>query len=606
MSNYNYDRFGAVRSAAAGSIEDPSTTNTNNSSGDNMGLYPPPQTSRPLSTQQLSLVRSLPLNNSCVECETPSPDWASVTYGIALCLECAGVHRGLGVHLSFVRSLTMDDWTDDQYRRMVQGGNGKWKDYWNLHGGKDKVSIEVNGSGDVVDKDALRRKIRLEYESNAARAYREALSLNAKACRSRNDPSTLRSASTEFAPAPQFEGDAVVLAEEYPPSLQELLQTQAWPFALGLISSGKSTFVLLAWVALGISGAYGIRWWGCNKLEAIQVITSSLPSLNPVAQGYMGASTVSDGCSSTFNMIAMGVLTLTAGIPYFLLRRFALKIATSLLVNREDAFKSAKNLLMDRISMGRAQRLKRCDVYYPAVAEGNELRAKYGLIFYPGALVDRTAYAPIATRMSELGILVAVANLEPYRLISNLTNYPIREEMMHILSDSVLLSKQGSWTVDKWAIGGHSMGGHVAIAVVANELSSTVKKVVLWGVSSYPDASWFPCKRTLRKIPDMDVILINGSNDEIVGNVTKYYSNAERDFEKKMPPRIQFGSLTKKDRGYTHHLTIEGGNHSGCAHYGPQTNPRPDGVRSITLEQQQRRMAEATTDFLLGGTTKRD
>ncbi|TFK85435.1 ArfGap-domain-containing protein [Polyporus arcularius HHB13444] len=68
-------------------------------------------------------------NKRCIDCNNPNPQWASLSFAVFLCLQCAGVHRGFGVHVSFVRSVSMDTWQEEQIKRMQQGGNAPFREF---------------------------------------------------------------------------------------------------------------------------------------------------------------------------------------------------------------------------------------------------------------------------------------------------------------------------------------------------------------------------------------------------------------------------------------------------------------------------------------------
>ncbi|KAK3228883.1 hypothetical protein Dsin_000764 [Dipteronia sinensis] len=56
----------------------------------------------------IDVLRRVCGNDKCADCGSPEPDWASLNLGVLVCIECSGVHRNLGVHISKVRSLTLD------------------------------------------------------------------------------------------------------------------------------------------------------------------------------------------------------------------------------------------------------------------------------------------------------------------------------------------------------------------------------------------------------------------------------------------------------------------------------------------------------------------
>ncbi|KAH8930423.1 ArfGap-domain-containing protein [Atractiella rhizophila] len=71
-----------------------------------------------------------PGNKTCMDCSSPMPQWASLSFGTFICLSCSGQHRGLGVHITFVRSITMDKWTEEQLKYMKMGGNAACREFF--------------------------------------------------------------------------------------------------------------------------------------------------------------------------------------------------------------------------------------------------------------------------------------------------------------------------------------------------------------------------------------------------------------------------------------------------------------------------------------------
>mmetsp|Transcript_30468 Transcript_30468/g.84039 ORF Transcript_30468/g.84039 Transcript_30468/m.84039 type:complete len:252 (-) Transcript_30468:13-768(-) len=98
-----------------------------------------------------------PANRTCCDGGAAAPEWTSVSHGIYISIGSAGVHRSLGVGVSFVQSTSMDSWKPVHLKMMELGGNRRFAEFLRQHGVPEDLPI------------------RQKYSTRAAQWYRENL-----------------------------------------------------------------------------------------------------------------------------------------------------------------------------------------------------------------------------------------------------------------------------------------------------------------------------------------------------------------------------------------------------------------------------------------------
>ncbi|EPS41991.1 hypothetical protein H072_4062 [Dactylellina haptotyla CBS 200.50] len=98
----------------------------------------------------------LPGNKHCADCKKNAhPRWASWNLGVFICIRCSGIHRGMGTHISRVKSVDLDSWTDEQLQSVLRWGNSRANKYWEA-----KLA-----AGHVPSDSKIENFIRTKYES---------------------------------------------------------------------------------------------------------------------------------------------------------------------------------------------------------------------------------------------------------------------------------------------------------------------------------------------------------------------------------------------------------------------------------------------------------
>ncbi len=201
------------------------------------------------------------------------------------------------------------------------------------------------------------------------------------------------------------------------------------------------------------------------------------------------------------------------------------------------------------------------------------------LIFYPGAKVEYTSYAPLMLELAENGIDCFVVEM-PYnmaifglnsadKLIKKYSDADFISNVKSVGIDAAKVSINNSFPYTHWYIGGHSLGGAMA-ASYASKHTDELDGLVL--LAAYPTASL--------DADNFKVISIYGSNDGVL-NRDKY-----NDSLKYMPADFN-------------ELVIDGGNHAGFGSYGAQAG---DGEAGISWEEQWRQTTDEIVNCILNKT----
>ena len=319
------------------------------------------------------IVKSLEGNNICADCEQTNPTWCSVSFGILLCLECSGKHRGLGTHISFVRSLDMDSFSAKQIQVLKIGGNKQCNSYLqDQHTQQQPQQQKENTTTDDFTTTAFtnpttkKNSSRGKYDNTIAELYK--LKLKARV-EGNPEPTELPVGKTtqRTSSSSQQQGGS----SQRPPSNRFVNSTPQPLFLYSIISAYKFLFVSSPsyygtmilnnirddkpWLYRGglalFGGLIGMASTKIATTYATVASTTTTTTTTPTARYYYGAQIISCG--------VIGIIT------FISLIYIPLSLAYAFQKKRLPAYKSSVNDYTQRCMNMRAKRNKGYEVFFP-------------------------------------------------------------------------------------------------------------------------------------------------------------------------------------------------------------------------------------------------
>lgn len=100
----------------------------------------------------LEKVLKRPDNQVCADCNNKTPRWASITFGVFVCLRCSGQHRQFGTHITKIKSVNLDKWPEGKVELFHAVTNNLVNSYWEAKLTSNFAKPGANASSNEVHR----------------------------------------------------------------------------------------------------------------------------------------------------------------------------------------------------------------------------------------------------------------------------------------------------------------------------------------------------------------------------------------------------------------------------------------------------------------------